>query len=349
MLVSVLVILPTVTYAAGQQWVEYSSNPVLGPSVGSWDSDYTTSPRILLVNGEYRMWFSGGGRPGNNGIGYATSTDGVSWTEHSGPVLTHGSAGDWDSVSVALGSVLWNGTIFKMWYRGTNPTTYQTGAVGLATSTDGVQWTKFSGNPVLKATSVDQEYISNPYVLKPVQTYDMWYTARSVAYPSTSPYTEILLATSYDGIQWTKWPTPVFQPSTDSAQWDSGAVYSPSLYWNGTVFWMFYSGLGQSFLDPHIGIATSPDGAAWTRSPDNPILGPGPSWDSAGVEQADLTIGRNGLMLYFDGLGPSTAGRIGFAQPPQGFTIPEFPYPSLILLLGVTASAAVLIRKRPRN
>lgn len=346
-LILIMILLPAVTYGAGRQWTEYSSNPVLGPSVGSWDGDYTVSPRILLENGTYRMWFSGGGRPASNGIGYATSADGISWSEHVGPVLSPGSAGVWDSSSVTLGSVLWNGTLFLMWYRGTNPTTYQTGAVGLATSTDGVSWTKISGNPVLKATAVDQGYIANPYVLKPTGTYGMWYTARSAAYPKTSPYTEILFATSYDGTHWTKWPHPVLQPSTDSMQWDSGAVYSPSLYWNGTIFWMWYTGLGQSFLNPQIGIATSPDGATWTRSPDNPILSPGPSgsWDSAGVEQADLTIGRNGLMLYYDGLGPNTAGRIGFAQPPQGFAIPEFPFPSIIVLLEVAACAAVLLRK----
>jgi predicted GH43/DUF377 family glycosyl hydrolase len=350
-LVFIAILLPTAAYGAGQQWTEYSGNPVLGPSLGEWDGDYTLSPRILLLNASYRMWFDGGSRNGTNGIGYATSADGISWSKNANPVLSSGPPGAWDSSSVALGSVLWNGTIFFMWYRGTSPTTYQTGAVGLATSLDGVSWLKFSGNPVLTGTTVDQEYIANPYVLKPTLSYDMWYTARSTSYPKSSPYTEILLATSADGIDWVKWPHAVFSPSTDSMRWDSGAVYSPAVYWNATTFWMWYSGLGQSFLNPQIGIATSPDGATWTRSADNPILSPGPadSWNSAGVERTDLTIGSHGLMLYFDGLGPNAPGRIGFAYAPSGFTIPEFAFPTAVLVVEVAGCVAILALRRPRN
>ena len=293
------------------------------------------------------MWYSGG-RSASNGIGYATSTDGLSWSKLVGPVLSPGPADAWDASSVALGSVLWNGTAFMMWYRGTNATTYQTGAVGLATSPDGVSWTKYPGNPILKTTAMDQEYIANPFVVKTL-TYDMWYTGRNATYSKTSAYTEILLATSLNGINWVKWPHPVFRPSSDPGAWDSGSVYSPSAYWNGTIFWIWYSGLGQSFLNPQIGIATSPDGATWTPSPNNPILSPGQTgaWDSSGVEQPDVVFSGYGLMLYYDGLGLNTAGRIGMAQAPQGFTIPEFP--SALLPLLVAASTAVLFRKRNKR
>jgi predicted GH43/DUF377 family glycosyl hydrolase len=337
-LVSVLILLPTITYGEGQ-WVKYSGNPVLGPSSSGWDADYTTAPRVLYEGGEFRMWYNGG-RSAGNGIGYATSTDGVSWSKYVGPVLLPGSADAWDSSSVALGSVLWNGTAFMMWYRGRSPITYQTGAIGLATSTDGVSWAKYAGNPVLKATAIDQGYIGNPYVVKTL-TYDMWYAGRNATYP----YSEILFATSFDGISWVKWPHPVFRPSADPTAWDSGSVYSPSAYWNGTIFWIWYSGLGQS-LNPQIGIATSPDGATWTRFPNNPILSPGAqgAWDSSGVEQPDVVFSGYGLMLYYDGLGLNAAGRIGMAQPQQGFAIPEFP--SAVPLLEVVACAAVLFRKR---
>jgi len=345
-LVSVLILLPTITYGEGQ-WVKYSGNPVLGPSSSGWDADYTTTPRVVYEGGEFRMWYSGG-RSASNGIGYATSTDGLSWSKHQGPVLLPGSAGTWDSSSVALGSVLWNGTTFMMWYRGTNPITYQTGAVGLATSTDGVSWAKYAGNPVLKATAIDQQYIASPYVVKTL-TYSMWYTGRNATYSKNSPYTEILLATSFNGINWVKWPHPVFRPSADPTAWDSGSVYSPSALWNGTIFWIWYSGVGQSFLNPQIGIATSPDGSTWTRFPNNPILSPGAqgAWDSSGVEQTDVVFSGYGLMLYYDGLGLNAAGRIGMAQPPQGFTIPEFP--SVVLPLLVAACAAVLFRKRNKR
>lgn len=339
-------LLVPVTFADTGQWVKYLGNPVLAPTPTAWDADYTTTPRVYVSGGLFRMWYNGGG-PGGNGIGYATSADGVSWAKRSGPVLAPGTQGAWDSSSVLLGSVLWNGTLFMMWYRGANPTGYAIGAVGLATSKDGISWTKYAGNPVMTATSVDQGYIASPYVVKLVATYDMWYTGRN------TPYTQsnwILFATSFDGVHWSKWPSPVLQPSTNPSDWDSGAVYSPSIYYNGTTFWLWYSGLRQNSTAAQIGIATSPDGSTWTRYPSNPILSPGTpgAWDSSGVDQPNLIM-ANGLMLYYDGLSPNAGARIGLALAPQGFAIPEFPVPALVLLLAVTGFAATRFQNRNRS
>ena len=179
MLVCVLALLPSATYA-DQQWVKSPNNPILGPTPNGWDAYYTTTPRVIYDTKIYRMWYNGG-RTGSSGVGYATSTDGISWTKHAGPVLVPGPAGSWDNSSVALGSVLWNNTLFMMWYTGNNPTTFANGAVGLATSKDGVSWTKYSGNPVLTATAIDQAYIASPYVIRLGLTYNMWYTGRSTS------------------------------------------------------------------------------------------------------------------------------------------------------------------------
>ena len=347
-IVTILLILPSMAYGASEQWAKYSGNPVVRPSPGAWDSDYTTGPRVLHTGGEFRMWYSGGNKSGGSGIGYATSLDGFSWTKLNRPVLVPGSNGAWDSSTVAVGSVTWNGTVFTMYYRGTNPTTYQTGAIGFATSIDGVSWTKYSGNPIIKSTAVDQTYIGSPFVVKLLLSYDLWYTGKNFTYQKTNSVSRILLATSLDGIKWNKWPTPVFLPSTDVSAWDSASVYSPSVYWNGTIFWLWYSGVSQSSLAPQIGLATSPDGSTWTRFSSDPILSPGSmeGWDSAGVEQAAPVINQNSVRLYYDGLGAFTGGRIGLAQSPQGFAIPEFPYPSMILIIGLAAYATALSRKR---
>jgi predicted GH43/DUF377 family glycosyl hydrolase len=345
MLVAVLtltfLLLPSGAHA-DSQWIKSSSNPVLGPTPNSWDAYYTTTPRVIYDGKVYRMWYSGG-TTGSTGVGYAISNDGISWSKHTEPVLSPGLSGAWDSSSVALGSVLWNKTVYMMWYTGSNPTTFANGAVGLATSEDGATWTKYPGNPVLTATAIDQAYIATPHVIKLGLTYNMWYTGRS----TNSNQTSILYATSFDGANWSKWPHAVFSPSPDPNAWDSAGVYSPSVYFNGTNFWLWYSGLGQNPASPQIGMAISPDGATWTRYASNPILGPGAqgTWDSAGVEQPNLPAG-DGLMIYYDGITNNAVTRIGLAGAPQGFAIPEFAYPPVIILLGIAVCAVSFLRKR---
>lgn len=329
-------------YASSGQWIKYLGNPVLLPTAGSWDGDYVSTPRVVYEGGTYRMWYQGG-FSGVSRIGYATSSDGVNWVKQ-GIALSPGPAGDWDNSSIGLGSVVWNGTAYLMWYTGTNGTTYTGGAVGLAVSKDSLNWVKYSGNPVLTPSELgnDQKYIATPYVVTLKLTYNMWYTGKSAASPNVN---KILYATSFDGIHWSKWPSPVFSPSANNTAWDSNDVFAPSVIWSGQIFGMWYSGINQTGLVPRIGYATSPDGGSWTRSSSNPILTPGPpgSWDSRGVEQPSVILVGNNYMLFYDGYSGQQGQRIGLALSPQGFAIAEFPIPAVQLLLGLVACSTVYL------
>ena len=344
---SAFVITP-LAYAATGQWTEYSGNPIVTPTPGGWDSDHTIAPRVIFDGMIFRMWYVGS-HAGTTGIGYANSTDGVIWKKPLNPVMLPGPTGAWDSGQVGLGSVLWNGTRFLMWYRGSSPVAFPNGAIGLATSTDGISWTKYQGNPILKPSDIDRKYIATPFTIRLSNTYNMWYTAKSADDPDSRQITRILYATSFDGIKWFKWPTPVLGPSTNPDAWDSSSVFSPSVLYDGTNFGMWYTGLNQSSVGPRIGFATSPDGATWSKS-SAPLLDLGAtgSWDSGGVEQPSILIGY-GYMLYYDGFSSNTGG-IGLARAPQGFSIPEFPIPTTgILLVGVVFVATYLTRRRRKS
>jgi predicted GH43/DUF377 family glycosyl hydrolase len=340
--------LPSVAHAqSSNEWIKYVGNPVLGPTAGGWDSGFTITPVVLFDGTIYRMWYVGGHATAT-GIGYANSTDGITWTKYPDPVLLPGPSGSWDSSQIALGSVIWNGTLFLMAYRGVNPTTYSTGAVGVAISRDGISWVKYPGNPVMTPGGVDQD-IGRPFVIRWQTTYNMWYSGRSSTEPSSSPARQIFYATSTNGITWTKWPSAVILPSVDPNVWNSGTVYAPSVIRGGSNFGLWYSALNQSGVNPQIGYATSMDGVTWNKAP-NPILtfGASGSWDSAGVEQSDVVIGVNGFMLYYDGFNPASPPRIGLAQAPQNFTVPETAMPQLGFLLAVLLSAAVCYAHRKR-
>ena len=336
-----MLLLPSVAYADTGQWVKYSANPVLSPTPNTWDADYIITSRVIFDGSIYRMWYVGG-HGGSIGIGYANSTDGITWQKYPNAVLTPGpSPNSWDSSKIGLGTIIRNGTGFLMWYQGISPIAYLNGAIGLATSPDGITWTKFPGNPILKPTEVDQKYISSPFVVRLNSTYRMWYTAKSATDPDSSQITRILYASSYDGIHWTKLLSPALTPSTNSTAWDSLSVFSPTVIFDGSNFGMWYSGMNQSLV-AQIGYATSLDGGTWTRSSDNPILRPGSpgSWDSAGVQQPSVAVG-NGFLLYYDGFSNNSGGRIGLALGPHNFVIPEFSASALDLFLGLVLCTTV--------
>jgi uncharacterized repeat protein (TIGR01451 family) len=119
--------------ADGNYWTRYGSGPVLGLGPpGSWDSDYVTNGTVIPdANGEWHMWYSGsdtGSGGPHDGIGYATSPDGINWTKDPYNPQLHISDGvAWRNLRTYTPSVLYSPTQFdghggsvvlKMWFTG---------------------------------------------------------------------------------------------------------------------------------------------------------------------------------------------------------------------------------------
>jgi len=351
LILSIVGSLIPISWAETGQWVKYSGNPVLSPTPGGWDAREVLMPRLLYDGTIFRMWYLGyrSETELNLGkIGYATSQDGIAWTKHPDPVLTPGSQGAWDASSVWGGSVIWNGSKFVMWYRGEGRG-FEEGAVGLATSSDGVSWTKYAANPVLKATSIDKAELGHPYVIWDGSEYKMWYNGRS-----DSGKMRIFLATSGDGIAWTKRTSPVV--STSASGWDAGWVYCPTVIFDGSKYGMWYSAMDRNYQYRGIGYATSDDGVSWRKSTTNPILSGGPAgaWDGYGaVDNQGVLMFRGKVMLYYSAyqlVGQEQVSyKIGLAESPEGFAIPEMPLGAFGLILGLVlfTGYAIIRRRRP--
>jgi len=246
----------------GLDWTKHGSNPILEPgSEGAWDSGYRGQVAVLKGDGLYEMWYSGSdGGPWQTG--YATSTNGIDWNIYAGnPVLTVGGGGSWDEQEANAPTVIEDGGLYQMWYHGCNPD-YSVCSIGYATSTNGLDWSKHAGNPVLTGTEGgwDEGTALWPSVVKDGSTYKMWYYGGGG---------KVGLATSPDGVNWTKEATnPILTEG-----WDGGGAYAHTVMLEGGTYRMWLnSGTGGS---RGIGYAESTDGISWTLSISNPVLTPG--------------------------------------------------------------------------
>ena len=176
---------PQIGYATspdGVTWTKFPGNPVIQMgSPGEWNGNGTSGASVLFIGGMYRAWYTGTGFDGLSRIGYATSVDGTSWTDFPGnPVLNISAPGNWDSERVGLPCVLLNGTEYEMWFTGYDGTGY--GRIGYATSPDGINWTRYAGNPVLSEGDPgdwDEQGSAGASIIASPAGYDMWYSGLS--------------------------------------------------------------------------------------------------------------------------------------------------------------------------
>jgi hypothetical protein len=108
--------------ANGKYWIRYGDSPVLLPSgnPADWDGDYVTRGSVVrLSDGTYAMWYSGGKTDSNDGIGYAHSSDGLSWTKDAGnPIFHQDDAVDWRLDRSYTPWVIQVDGVYKMWFSG---------------------------------------------------------------------------------------------------------------------------------------------------------------------------------------------------------------------------------------
>jgi sucrose-6-phosphate hydrolase SacC (GH32 family) len=146
-------------------------------------------------------------------------------------------------------SIFYESGTWKMWYRGGWHTAGETG-MGYATSTDGIAWTRYVGNPVLGAGGSGEDgNVVQPCVLKIDGTWWCYYNL----YPSQAKYA----ATSADGLSWTLAAVTITLP-TGMTAW--GNVYA----WKEGATWYGFFDAGATGTYWRAYLFTSSDGLTWT-------------------------------------------------------------------------------------
>jgi predicted GH43/DUF377 family glycosyl hydrolase len=225
-------------------------------------------------------------------IGYATSTNGTSWTQDpSNPVMVTNSGG-WDNLGIMTPSVVKNGLTYEMWYSGidvgaglltgltgaTSISDIQTAlrsgvnvAIGYATSTDGETWDEYATPVLEQGISTDWDccgVFAPSVVMNANGSYDMWYT---------------------------------------------GANYSVSSFFDYLNHTVTLDSLLLTGVNSAIGHATSANGTTWTKdTAANPVLSKsaGSAWDNGGVAFPSVIARADHIYLWYTGVTSSPAAAL---------------------------------------
>jgi len=139
--------------ANGAKWI-HPSQPIYRPSSGTWDAKLISGPTVVRgPDGIWRLYYTGIGGHGSSttdGIGLLTSRDGAHWNVHPGNPVLQSEPGAWDDEILEQGTAYANGT-YWLWYSGWRGElqTSTVISIGLATSSDGIHWTRYAKNPVI--------------------------------------------------------------------------------------------------------------------------------------------------------------------------------------------------------
>ncbi len=276
-------------------WVKSQNNPILITNGNGWE-EYFRNTFCYKDNNEYKLYYTAM-HPNYMEVGLATSIDGINWVKcPSNPVLER-NLQNWSSFRVKIGSVLKFDNTYYAFYYGDNQNLYADGSIGMATSSDGINWTQYANNPVINYNMISpgDEGISNPQVIYKDDLFHMLFTRGG-------SYDDWHYATSSDGINW----------SIDNNPPINLPIGSYSIRYDGSNYYAL-----KSILDGEsVAFFISLDGMNWTEKPSSSLL-PYQSWQIGNTQGYFSLLVENDIdefKLYFNSCqGSWGLTKMGFA------------------------------------
>jgi predicted GH43/DUF377 family glycosyl hydrolase len=280
-------------------------------SIGEWFERYPQNPLFLasdvtlgvvhpdilffpdgLEGYKYWLFFTPYPPPSEENPWLERSNDGVNFTDYGirNPLIIQTET--WEARHLADVDVVYVNGTFYMYYMGRNSA--GVACIGLATSSDGKAWTKCPENPVLQPTQEwEASWVGAPAVYYDGAMFWMWFSGG---------YTVgIELASSPDGIHWTRenGGAPVLTGTKN--EWDAGGVSHPDVISYQGKLWLYYWGFSDIGTDhDRLGLATSGDKVHWDKSVHNPVLDTiTHSWEGHHIYRSSPVIIDDTMWLYY--------------------------------------------------
>ena len=194
-----------------------------------------------------------------------------------------GGTGDslvWDEKIRERGFVIREDSTYYLWYTGyTKKTGNQIKYLGLATSPDGLKWTRYAGNPIHQSL-----WVEDVFVLQSDSTYYMFAESRGDS---------AHLLTSVDKINW-KDQGALDIRRTNGKPIEKGPYGTPTVWKEADTWYLFYER-----NDAAVWLATSKDLKIWTHVQDEPVLNCGPEKYDQFAVAFNQVIKHNGLYYAY--------------------------------------------------
>ena len=153
----------------------------------------------------------------------------------------------------------------------------------------------------------------------------MWYGGGDIRKGDANhrEYMQIGYATSFDCINWNRYPDPVIKPVPSGSSWNRDGVLPGGVIKEDGIFKMWFGGGVDPLIPPvtskwSIGYATSSDCIHWNLLPD-PVIMHGDSstdFDQKAAGHAYVIRTNEGYDMWYHGL----SGKIGYASSSDGIS-----------------------------
>lgn len=290
-----------------------------------WLKQFAQAPSVIIFEKFVRVYFST--RPLPDARGQYCSRSGYVDLNRTNlmevlavsrePVLALGDLGDFDEFGTYPISVARNGEDFVAYYAGwtrCESVPFNVG-IGMARSTNGgVSFEKLGKGPIL-SYSIDEPFVlSGPKIRKFGDMWQLWYIAGKkwiMAHGKPEPVYRIRMASSVDGIHWTKQNRDLIPNKVE----DDEAQASPDVFFHNGRYHMFfcyrystnYRGKEHGY---RIGYAVSGDMYNWTRDDSKAGIDVSDSgWDSEMVSYPHVFELDGEVYMFYLG---NQVGKHGF-------------------------------------
>lgn len=244
---------------------------------------------------------------GSYAIGRATSTNGVVWSVDSTPVIAYdGISGSNRECGASQPAVIYQNGTWHLFFSQARAASYtgapsnESGGIGYATSTDGVNFTIVS-DPAIPASTNR----ATPIGLASATIVDGFF------YVLYDQYPDVHVATRPTDLS-TDWSLDGMVIDKDDQSWSSTWLFGPSMLC--TASYTMEAFIGGDATSRSVGMATSPNGYDWTWTA-SPLSTGNVPWTS--LNHWDMLRSRDGLTYWmWYSMTDSSTGKkaVGFAS-----------------------------------